>query len=760
MTRTTRTTRDLFPKTSITETGVIRLPNNRYSLTLALGDINYHFAAEDRQAQLLANYANWFNSFNPGEHLQISVVTRRKPSQQVTESITHDPTQVPPTGRPVIADYNHIVTAKTVGQGWARVAEKFLTITITAPSQEAATSGLERLAARVAKQLADLLDIHSRRLTALERVQLLTEITRRQTLPTWQPHLALPDLIAPEAVERAGSSALTVYGDTSTYLVRTVRIRDYSTWLDDDLIAKLLDIDTDMTISIHAAPFGKSGTEEVIRVRRKRLRFERTGRQAKLRKNGQDPHEDLPERLKTALRETDDFETDMREHDQQLFNSTVIISIQADTREEADQTVKAIISTVQGRGCAITQEHFGQIPAWTSALPLGINMLATRSLTSANLATHMPFACVDITHPQGLFYGTNPTSGNSIVIDIDQLTSGHQAILGTTGSGKSFLSKILLAQLAAGTRDDIVLIDPEGEYVPFARTFAATSVDVRPDSDQVINPFDITWSSVEGDPIRLKTVDMLRILGALIGDSDGQLDPAEFSILDRCIRDLYVAQSNQSGPAPTFRTLHTHLMAQPEPEAHTLARRLEIYATGSYSGFAQHTNINSHNRILHYNLARLGTAMRLFGMLVVLDQIWQRVLKNFGTGTRTHLFIDEFQLYFSTPAAIDMFRDFYARGRKYGLAVSLMAQNMELILQVPEARSIIANSERLVILDQGPTDAAALVDLLDLSREQARLINGVQPGCGLLKAGPAIVEFDSRIPDTGPLFDMISTRFE
>lgn len=107
-----------------------------------------------------------------------------------------------------------------------------------------------------------------------------------------------------------------------------------------------------------------------------------------------------------------------------------------------------------------------------------------------------------------------------------------------------------------------------------------------------------------------------------------------------------------------------------------------------------------------------------------------------------------------------MFRDFYARGRKYGLAVSLMAQNMELILQVPEARSIIANSERLVILDQGPTDAAALVDLLDLSREQARLINGVQPGCGLLKAGPAIVELDSRIPDTGPLFDMISTRFE
>lgn len=147
-------------------------------------------------------------------------------------------------------------------------------------------------------------------------------------------------------------------------------------------------------------------------------------------------------------------------------------------------------------------------------------------------------------------------------------------------------------------------------------------------------------------------------------------------------------------------------------------------------------------------------------MMVVLDQIWTRVVRNSLAGIRTWIYVDEFHLLFNDEKIAEEFRVIWARIRKYGGIPTGITQNIEAVLANPAARLMLANSDFLAILGQTETDAASLSALLHLSPEQRRKFENVLPGQGLLKSGAHIVGFDSRIPDDGPLYALYETDFK
>ena len=119
----------------------------------------------------------------------------------------------------------------------------------------------------------------------------------------------------------------------------------------------------------------------------------------------------------------------------------------------------------------------------------------------------------------------------------------------------------------------------------------------------------------------------------------------------------------------------------------------------------------------------------------------------------------EFHLLFSNDYAGAYCQMIWKRARKYGLMPTGLTQNIEELLMSERARLMLANSDTLVLLNQNPTDAETLQGLFHWSDKHRGYFQNVAPGCGLLKMGPAMVPFDSRMPTTTELYKLYTTKF-
>ena len=95
--------------------------------------------------------------------------------------------------------------------------------------------------------------------------------------------------------------------------------------------------------------------------------------------------------------------------------------------------------------------------------------------------------------------------------------------------------------------------------------------------------------------------------------------------------------------------------------------------------------------------------------------------------------------------------------RKYGACCTGLTQNVDDLLQSHTARTMLANSEFLVMLNQAATDRAELSKLLNISDNQLSYITNVDAGRGLIKCGSAIVPFMDNFP-RNRLYQLMTTR--
>ena len=373
-----------------------------------------------------------------------------------------------------------------------------------------------------------------------------------------------------------------------------------------------------------------------------------------------------------------------------------------------------------------------------------------------------PFTTQEVFEPHGLFYGSNARSGNPILADRRSHMNSNGFVLGTSGGGKSFTVKQEIAGMFLNRDDEVIVIDPEREYLALAAAFGGQIIQISAGTGTRVNPMDIVLEDDSAsDPVKDKTNNVVSMIGALIGGIDG-LDPLQKGLVDQCVSNLYTRYRNQGGGVvqPTLQDLHDELQAGGDQVSRYLADALNPYITGSMSGFNGQTNVDLSNRFTVFDVSGLSGELRTFGMMVVIDQVWNRVIRNKANGRRTWLYVDEFHRFFSNQYAAAQFKDIYKRARKYGLGVTGITQNVEEILDLQDAREMLSNSDFLMLLSQNSTDADALCELLTLSEEQRQYFTGVLPGQGLMKIGSAYVPFDGRIPAGGDLYRLYSTTFQ
>lgn len=444
-----------------------------------------------------------------------------------------------------------------------------------------------------------------------------------------------------------------------------------------------------------------------------------------------------------------------------MFVCVLTLTLVADTKAQLEQDTESLLTTARKHLCQLSILRYQQKDGLNTSLPFGVRKInALRTLTTESLAVFMPFRVQEINHENGVHYGENVISKNMIIANRRELLNGNSFILGVSGAGKSFTAKNEIVSIALRDPNaDIMIIDPEREYTKLVEALGGQNIHISATSENHINAMDMNSEYGDGaNPVILKSEFILSLCEHLMGGTN--LGPKEKSIIDRCTAKVYrvYQQGNYQGIPPTLQDFREELLRQEEPEAKQIALAIELFTNGSLNTFAKNTNVDVNSRIICYDILDLGKQLLPIGMLVVLDSILNRITLNRQKGRNTYIFIDEIYLLFQHEYSANFLFTLWKRVRKYGAYCTGITQNVDDLLQSHTARTMLANSEFIVMLNQSSTDRIELAKLLSISETQLSYITNVGAGQGLLKVGSTLVPFINHFPTDTKLYKLMSTK--
>lgn len=753
-----RSVQDLIPVRTVYPDGIFEVAQGKYSRSYRFDDINYAVASGADKESMFLKYSEILNSLDSGAVSKITVNNRRMDRREIARDI------LLPSRNDRLdeyrKEYNRILLEKALSTT-SMVQDKYLTISVFKNSIEDARTYFARVGAELQMHFSKL----GSRLTELdaeERLKILFDFYRIGEESSFSFDMedyakkghSFKDYISPDSIEVSDDFFMMgeKYG-------RVMFLKDYAAYLKDDIVTKLTDISRNLMLSIDIIPIP---TDEAVReVENRMLGVETNAANWQRRQNANNNFTAmLPYDMELQRKETKEFLEDLTTRDQKMMFALVTIVHMADTKKQLDEDTEAIKTAARERMCQLATLKWQQMDGLNTALPIGVRKIdVARTLTTESLAVLMPFRVQEISHKHGIYYGQNAISKNMIVADRQQLMNGNSFIVGVSGSGKSFAGKNEIVNLMLADDCDVILLDPEREYSSLVRAMGGEVIHISATSPNHINAMDLNKEYGDGaNPVILKSEFVLSLCEQLIGSQN--LGAKQKSIIDRCTAGIYREYQSRGyeGIPPTLQDFHRELLSQNESEAKEIALAIELFTDGSLNTFAKHTNVDTNNRLICYDILDLGKQLMPIGMLVVLDSILNRITRNRAQGRKTFVFIDEIYLLFQHEYSANFLFTLWKRVRKYGAYCTGITQNVEDLLQSHTARTMLANSEFLIMLNQAPTDRMELAKLINISSEQMDFIRDVNPGCGLIKVGSALVPFENKFPRNTKLYRLMSTK--
>lgn len=737
--------------------GVFQVGKKRYSKTYRFTDINYSVASDEDKRDMFLDYSAFLNSFDDEATTKITINNRVVNKTDLERGLLIPYRQDNLDG--YRREYNEMLMDKAASAD-SIVQEKYITVTVEKNDIEEAKAYFSRIetdfTARLKKLDSKLID-----LSANDRLHILHDFYRNGEDEAFDFDLKqtdrkghdFKDSICPDSFEfkrdyfRIGDK----YG-------RVIFLRDYASGISDKFVSKLTSLNRNLMLSIDISPVPAHEAVKNVEKTLLGVNTEITNWKRKQTSNG-NYGADVPYDMAARKEKVEDLLNDINDRDQRMFMCVLTMVITADSMEQLNIDTKQVMMTAQSENCQMGKLTFQQYEGLRTVLPIGsCEIECKRTLMSESLAVLMPFRVQDIRHNNGIYYGINPISKNLILINRAELLNGNGFILGVPGGGKSFTAKgEIVEQMLAG-KADIIIIDPEREYSPLVRAMNGEVIPISATSPYHINALDINKDYDESaNPITLKSQFIMSLCQQIMGNLD--TNPKHQSIIDSCARKIYREYINNGykGTPPTLVDFRNELIKRTEPEAKDLALALELFTEGSLNTFAQNTNVDTDNRLICYDILDLGKQLMPIGMLVILDSILNRITANRAKGKKTYIFIDEIYLLFEYEYSANFLFTLWKRVRKYGAYATGITQNVEDLLQSHTARSMLANSELIVMLNQASTDRVELAKLLNISEEEMKYITNVDAGHGLLKIGSSLVPFENKFPHNS-LYKLMSTK--
>ena len=750
---------DIIPVKAIWEDGIFLVGKNKYSKSFKFLDINYAVASREDKEAMFLDYSSLLNSLDTGATTKITINNRR------INKLDFEKTILLKDANDKLDKYRHEYNEMLINQAKNAneiVQEKIITISVYKDSVEEARNYFTRTSTELMNRFSTL-GSKCIELDAKERLRIAHDFyrTREETSFHFDIHETMRkghdfrDFICPDTTEIQKD-----YFMIGNRYGRAFFLKEYASYINDDMVSELTDLNRNMMLSIDIIPIP---TDEAVKeAENRRLGVETNITNWQRKQNANNNWSSIiPYDMEQQRNDSKEFLDDLTLRDQRMFLVVITVVITDDTKEKLESDTEAIKQIASKNLCQLGILKYQQLDGLQTALPFGVRKIdALRTLTTESLAVFMPFKVQEIRHKDGIFYGQNAISKNMIIADRRQLLNGNSFILGVSGSGKSFAGKQEISSIRLRDPNaDIIIIDPEREYAPLVKSLEGEVIKISATSNNHINAMDMNSEYGDGaNPVILKSEFILSLCEQLIGS--GNLGPKQKSIIDRCTANVYrvFQQGNYQGIPPTLQDFREQLLNQPEEEAKEIALAIELFTNGSLNTFAMNTNVNTSNSLICYDILKLGKQLLPLGMLVVLDSILNRITANRTKGKNTYIFIDEIYLLFQYEYSANFLFTLWKRVRKYGAFATGITQNVEDLLQSHTARTMLANSEFIIMLNQASTDRVELAKLLNISDLQMSYITNVAAGEGLIKVGSALVPFSNRFPKNTELYKLMTTK--
>ncbi|AJD29566.1 DUF87 domain-containing protein [Clostridium sporogenes] len=742
--------------------GICKVREGYYTKTLSYEDINYAVASSDDQSTIFDGYCGFLNYFDSALPFQLSFINHRsRPENRYSVNISPQDDDF----NSIRGEFTAMLENQIAKSNNGIVRSKYITFGINADGIGAARPRLERIEADIVGNFKKL-GVQSATLSGRERLEVLHSQLhpggREPFRFSWdmipKTGMGTKDFIAPTSFDFRQSRAFRVGTTWGAALYMQIMASELS----DKLLAELLEVDAEMTITLHIQTVDQTKAVKTVKAKLTDIDRMKMDEQKKAARAGYDI-DILPPDLLTYSKDAAALLADLQSRNERMFLLTFLVVNTAPTRQQLENDIFTVSGITQKYNCFLKRLDFQQEQGFMSSLPLGWNGIEIqRGMTTSSTAIFVPFMTQELRMDgQALYYGMNALSHNVIMADRKKLKSANGLYLGSTGSGKSFAAKRELINVFLATKDRIIVVDPMGEYAPLVRRLGGEVIEISPNSPHHINPMDLKLNLAgENSPLSMKADFLLSLCELIIGGKES-LQPIEKTVIDRCVRLVYreLALGIGDWKMPLLQDLYETLCQQPEPEARRIATALELYCIGSLNMFNHPTNVQTDSRITCIVLKSMGENLRKIAMHITNELVTQAVDENFSRSLSTWCYYDEFHILLQDALSASYFVRVWKMLRKKGCVPSALTQNVKDLLASREIENILENSDFMILLSQAQGDRAILAKQLGISEHQLSYIAHSNSGEGLLFFGNTTIPFVDRFP-RGEIYNLLTTRPE
>ncbi|MDT2935504.1 VirB4-like conjugal transfer ATPase, CD1110 family [Lactococcus lactis] len=757
------TAQQSIPYLTMYPDGICKVTDKKYSKCVQFEDINYQLAQADEKTAIFENWCDFLNYFDASVSVQLSFVNQGARSGEAEKAI-----EIPPQDdafNSIRAEYEEMLKKQLSKGNNGLVKTKYITFAIEADNIKAAKARLARIETDILNNFK-VLGVSAKAMTGFDRLQTMHGLFHPEGEAfafDWDwlapSGLSTKDFIAPSSFHFGEGRSFRMGRKIGAVSFLQILAPE----LNDRMLADILDLENGVIVNLHIRSIDQ--TEAIKTIKRKitdldKMKIEE---QKKAVRAGYDM-DIIPSDLATFGAEAKNLLQDLQSRNERMFLLTFLVVNMADTKQKLENDVFAAAGIAQKYNCALTRLDYQQEAGLMASVPIGDNLVPIqRGLTTSSTAIFVPFTTQELfQRGAALYYGLNALSNNMILCDRKRLKNPNGLILGTPGSGKSFAAKREITNAFLLTNDDITICDPENEYAPLVQRLGGQVIKISPTSPHFVNPMDINLNySEDENPLALKSDFVLSLCELVVGGKEG-LQPVEKTVIDRAVINVYRPYLANPNPdkMPILQDLYAELLKQPEPEAVRIAAALELYVAGSLNVFNHRTNVELNNRLVCFDIKELGKQLKKLGMLIIQDQVWNRVTVNRAEKKATRYYMDEFHLLLKEEQTAAYSVEIWKRFRKWGGIPTAITQNIKDLLASREVENIFENSDFVLMLNQAAGDRAILAKQLNISPQQMKYVTQSEAGEGLIFYGNVILPFIDRFPTNTELYKVMTTKPE
>lgn len=441
--------------------------------------------------------------------------------------------------------------------------------------------------------------------------------------------------------------------------------------------------------------------------------------------------------VQAALEDANALQEQLVKGAEKYFQFSFYITVPAASQEELDDISSRLESTLASLLLISKSSALQMEDGFQSSIPTGMDkLLITRNMDTTSLATTFPFTSSDLTMEDGIMYGINKHNGSLVIFDRFSMENANEVVFAKSGAGKSYFVKLeALRLLVFGA--EVMIIDPEEEYKELCNVVGGNYIDFSANSKHKINPFDLSGIIVEGEnELGQKLISLITLLKLMLGG----LTATEEALLDKALIETYRIKGITSDPdtqatkePPVMEDLYKVLLGMEEPEAKSMAERLERFIKGSMTGiFDAQSNINLTSRMSVFSTKNLEEALRPIAFYMILDFIWTTIRRDLK---KRILVVEEAWYLMQNEDSARFIYGIAKRARKYYLGLTTISQDVDDFLTSEYGKAIVTNSSIQMLLKQHPAAIDKVVDTFYLSEGEKRFLLSAAIGEGLFFAG-------------------------